>query len=185
MRPIGKKAKNEKPGMWASVRTSCMTRLGGVPMRVSIPPILLAKASGIRRVLAFVFVPAAILTMIGNMSATVPVLLINPPIADVVAITSKKRSRLFPRAIFIILLLIIFANPVCKIAPLTTNSPAIINTIGFEKPANASEGLRMFVKTSDKRAQRATMSDLILPKAKKTAETAKMIIVVNINNESC
>ena len=68
-----------------------MIRLGGVPIRVIIPPRLLAKARGMSNRRDDVPAWAAILTTIGNISATVPVLLTKPPISAVTSITSKKR----------------------------------------------------------------------------------------------
>ena len=89
-----------------------MTRFGGVPIRVIIPPILLANAKGISNRLGFIPALTARLTTIGSINATVPVLLTKAPIAEVTSITNKKsRNSLLP-ASFNILLLIIFANPV-------------------------------------------------------------------------
>ena len=81
-------------------------------MRVIMPPMLLAKASGISRRRDEVPAAAAMLTTIGSMRATVPVLLTNIPIADVTIITSRKSlSSLFPARV-ITLLPIILARPV-------------------------------------------------------------------------
>ena len=89
-----------------------MTRLGGVPIKVIIPPILLANANGMSRRLAFMFALKAKLTTIGNIRATVPVLLTNAPIAAVTSITRMNSfSSLLP-AILNIFALIILANPV-------------------------------------------------------------------------
>ena len=55
---------------------------------------------------------AAMLTIIGSMSATVPVLLTNAPIAAVTIITMKNSLVSLPLAIFIMRLLTIFASPV-------------------------------------------------------------------------
>lgn len=55
---------------------------------------------------------AAMLTMMGSMSATVPVLLTNAPMAAVTIITMKNSRVSLPLASFIIRLLTIFASPV-------------------------------------------------------------------------
>jgi len=82
------------------------------------------------------------LTTIGSIRATVPVLLTKAPIAEVTSITNRNnRNSLFP-ASFKMRELIIFANPVWKIAPPTTNSPTIIITTELEKPDKASSGVR-------------------------------------------
>ena len=109
-------------------------------MRVIIPPILLAKARGIRRRREEVPAAAAILTTIGSIKATVPVLLTNIPMAEVTIITSRnRRSSLFPARV-ITLLPIIFARPVWNIPPPTMKRPTIIITVVFEKPDKASVG---------------------------------------------
>ena len=157
-----------------------MTRLGGVPIRVSIPPRLLAKASGMSSSLELLCVAAARLTTMGSIRATVPVLLTKAPMTAVTSITIRKSvSLLFP-ASFIILLLIIFASPVCRIPPPTTNRPTIIIRTGFEKPARASAGVRMLNRSRDISAHNATTSERVLPIAKNIAEMAKMIMVIII-----
>ena len=104
---------------------------------------LLAKASGINRRRTFAPALAAILTTIGNINATVPVLLTNAPINAVASITSRnKRNSLFPES-FSRRPLIIFAKPVWKIAPPTTNKPIIMMTTELEKPDNPSSGVNI------------------------------------------
>jgi len=71
---------------------------------------------------------AARLTTMGNIRATVPVLLTKAPMADVTIITSRNRRRALPPASFMMRPLIIFAKPVWNIAPPTTNRPTIIIT---------------------------------------------------------
>jgi len=89
-----------------------MTKLGGVPISVIIPPMLLAKAKGINRRLGFIPALSAKLTTIGSIKATVPVLLTKAPMAEVTSITSKKSfSSLLP-ASFKMRELIILASPV-------------------------------------------------------------------------
>ena len=81
-------------------------------MRVIIPPMLLAKASGISRRPELTPALAAMLTTIGSIRATVPVLLTKAPMAEVPSMTSKKsRVSLFPASLSN-LELIILANPV-------------------------------------------------------------------------
>ncbi len=98
-----------------------MTRLGGVPISVSMPPMLLANAMGISRRLVWMPPSAARLTRMGSISATVPVLLTNAPIPAVTSMVStSRRSSLLP-ASFMILPPSILASPVRKMAPPTTN----------------------------------------------------------------
>ena len=59
-------------------------------MRVIIPPILLANARGMRSLLGEVPADAAILTTIGIITATVPVLLTTDPMVPVTIMTSRK-----------------------------------------------------------------------------------------------
>ena len=102
---------------------------------------LLAKARGIRRRRGDEPAAAAILTTIGSIRATVPVLLTNIPIAEVTIITSRKRrSSLLPARVMT-LLPIIFARPVWKIPPPTMNRPIIMITVVLENPERPSAGV--------------------------------------------
>lgn len=64
--------------------------LGGVPISVIMPPMLLAKASGMRNREVPIPAPFAILTTMGSISATVPVLLTKAPMIEVTPTTSKN-----------------------------------------------------------------------------------------------
>ena len=136
--PTGRKLKNFNGSNPFSVKASCITRLGGVPIRVSIPPMLLAKASGISSRLARIFAFCAKLTTIGIINATVPVLLTKAPITAVTTISSKNNPNSLSPANVISLPEAFFARPVCTMAPPTTNNPTIIMTTGFENPDKAS-----------------------------------------------
>ena len=160
---------------------SLTIRFGGVPMRVIIPPMLLAKARGMSRRRGDEPAAAAILTTIGSIRATVPVLLTNIPIADVTIITRRKRrSSLFPARV-ITLLPIIFARPVWKIPPPTMKRPIIMITVVFEKPERASEGSRIWHRRRARRAHRATRSERTLPLTKRMADMSKIIRVAIIS----
>ena len=112
-------------------------------MRVIMPPMLLAKARGMSRRRGDVPAAAAMLTTIGSMRATVPVLLTNMPIADVTIITRRKSlSSLLPARVMT-LLPIIFARPVWKMPPPTMKRPIIMMTVVFEKPERPSAGVRI------------------------------------------
>ena len=142
-RPTGRNEKKPRGSKPADARVSLTIRLGGVPIRVIIPPMLLAKARGMRRRRDDVPAAAVILTTIGSIRATVPVLLTNIPIAEVTIITRRKSlSSLFPARV-ITLLPIIFARPVWKMPPPTMNRPIIMMTVVFEKPESASAGVRI------------------------------------------
>ncbi|MCY1462355.1 hypothetical protein D9M71_801190 [compost metagenome] len=54
------------------------------------------------------------------------------------------------------------ARPVRKIPAPTTNNPAIIKTTEFEKPANASEGVKISIMTNANSYTIATRSARIL-----------------------
>ena len=178
--PTGVKEKNERLSNPAFSKASCTTRLGGVPIRVAIPPMLLAKARGIRKRLGFMLAFIAILTTMGNIRATVPVLLTKAPMKAVTTIIKMNNfNSLFP-ANWSILLLIILARPVLKMAPPTTNKPTIMITIGFEKPDNASSGVKILQTMRSTSAQSATRSERIFPFTKNKAESAKMTRVVII-----
>ena len=76
---------------------SLIIRFGGVPIRVIIPPMLLAKAMGIRRRDGFMPALVARLTTIGSSNATVPVLLTKAPMVHVTNMTKiSNLSSLFP-----------------------------------------------------------------------------------------
>ena len=143
---------------------------------------LLAKASGISRRREDVPAAAAMLTTIGSMRATVPVLLTNMPIAEVTVITRRKRrSSLFPARV-ITLLPIIFARPVWNIPPPTMNRPTIIITVVFENPDRASAGVRIWHRSSARRAHRATRSERTFPLTNKAAEINNIISVAIISS---
>ena len=178
MMPTGKKEKKASGLNPASVSTSSITRLGGVPMRVSIPPRLPAKASGMRKRDDCMPEPAARLMMIGIMRATVPVLLTKAPIKEVTSITSRKVMVSLPRESAISLLPVSLARPVCMMAPPTTKSPTIMTTMGEEKPARASAGVRIPKTRSAARAVSATMSALTLPQINMATVMIKIISVI-------
>ena len=98
IRPTGRKVKNEisfteastRPFILAVLRVSWMIRLGGVPISVIMPPMLPAKARGIRSLREDVPECEAILTTIGSIRAIVPVLLTKLPIRAVTSITRRK-----------------------------------------------------------------------------------------------
>lgn len=141
---------------------------------------LLANANGMRN--RDVLIPAllAILTTIGSIRATVPVLLTNAPIIEVTPITSKNNfNSLFPASLSS-LAPIIFASPVWNIAPPTTNNPIIIITIELENPDNDSSVVRMPDIDNVMRAISATTSERILPQAKNVAANMSVRIVIVI-----
>jgi len=155
-----------------------MTRLGGVPMSVSIPPRLPAKARGMRKRDDCMPDPAAMLMMMGIMSATVPVLLTKAPMKDVTSITSRKVMVSLPRESAMSLLPVSLAKPVCMMAPPTTKSPIIMMTMGEEKPARASAGVRIPSTRRAARAVSATMSALTLPHINMATVITNMISVI-------
>ena len=107
-------------------------------MSVSMPPMLLANASGMSRRAGCVPLCTAMLTTMGIISATVPVLLTKAPMAEVTMTTSRNIRVSLPAASFIIFWLTALARPVCKMAPPTTNRPTIMMMTVDEKPARAS-----------------------------------------------
>ncbi len=150
-------------------------------MRVSIPPIELAKARGMSRRAALVPVAAHMLTTMGIISATVPVLLTNAPMAAVAPMTRKyMRTGLSP-ARRIMRPPIICARPVRSTAPPTTNSPTIITTIGLLKPDRASGTVRMPASVSTMSAPRATMSERTRPSTNSTAAARSVRSVSSIS----
>ena len=158
-----------------------MIRLGGVPIRVIIPPKLLEKARGMSSREELMLALMAILTTIGSIRATVPVLLTKAPMKEVAKTTNTKSfSSLLP-ASFSSLLLIILASPVWKIAPPTTKRPIIITTTELEKPDRASSGDRMPKRTNRRREDSATRSERIFPiikKAEAITRIAKVMYIV-------
>ena len=179
-RPTGRKLK--KPNGWCplSVSASWMTRLGGVPMSVSMPPMLLAKARGMSSRLARILAFCARLTTMGIIRATVPVLLTKAPITAVTTMSSRKRPISLSPASIMSLPDAFLARPVCTMAPPTTNSPTIMMTTWLEKPDMASCGVSVPVSRRATRAHKATRSERTLPMAKNTAERARMMRVAII-----
>lgn len=146
-------------------------------MSVIIPLILLAKANGISRRLGFIFTLIAILTTMGIIMATVPVLLTKAPITEVTPITSKKSLSSLSPANFISLELIILAKPVWKMAPPTTKRPTIIMITLLEKPERASSGVRIPAASNVTSEHSATMSERNLPLIKNITDKKSTRIV--------
>ena len=106
-----------------------MTRLGGVPMSVSIPPRLPAKASGMRKRDDCMPEPAARLMMIGIMKAH------RSGIAHEGSNKGgyehhQQEGDGFIAARECHQLPVSLARPVCMMAPPTTKSPIIMTTMG-------------------------------------------------------
>ena len=120
---------------------------------------------------------AARLTMMGIIRATVPVLLTKAPINEVTSITKRKVTVSLPCESAMSLLPVNLARPVCMMAPPTTKSPIIMMTIGEEKPARASVGVRIPKTRSAARAVSATISALTLPHINMATVMIKMISV--------
>ncbi len=179
-RPTGRNEKNESGSYPAFVRVSWIMRFGGVPISVIIPPMLLAKARGMRSLLGDVPAFAAMLTTIGSISATVPVLLTKAPIVPVTSITRRNSLVSLVPAKAIILLLIILARPVWKIAPPTTNRPTIMITTEFEKPERASSGVSIWQSSKASRAHNATRSERTFPLTKSAADISRITSVAII-----
>ena len=153
-------------------------------MSVSIPPMLLAKAKGMSRRAGRVPVCVAMLTTMGIIKATVPVLLTKAPMTAVTTTTSRKRRRSLPPASFMIFWLTALASPVWNIAPPTTKRPTIMMTTEEEKPAKASSGVRMPVSSRADKAQRATTSDRTRPMMNITTVRARIRSVAVIGPTS-
>ena len=183
-KPTGVKEKNDSasnPFFSSSLLTIIF---GGVAISVRIP-ILLANANGMRNRLGLTLALTAILTTIGIITATVPVLLTKAPIDAVTSITSTKSLISLSPASLNILELISFANPVRKIPPPTTNNPIIIITTGLENPDKASDGNNIPVTTKANKAQIATKSARTFPCIKKIDDTNNIINVIFIGVKSC
>ena len=178
--PTGRNEKNPSSPYPACNSVSWIIRFGGVPINVIIPPMLLANASGINSLPAFIPAPAAMLTTMGSISATVPVLLTNAPMPAVASITRRNSFNSLRPASFNILPLIIFASPVWKMPPPTTNSPTIITTTEFENPASPSSGVNIWNTNNASSVHTATKSDRTFPLMKNSAESAKITNVITI-----
>ena len=136
--PVGKNVNMVRGVPPYSSHTSAMTRFGGVPISVSMPPMLDANAIGIRKRDGETDDAAAIDTTIGSIRATVPVLLTKPPMIPVASTTTMNSlvglsptnlDRFAP---------IFLASQELKTAAPTTKRPAIMITIGLENPESAS-----------------------------------------------
>lgn len=115
--------------------------------------------------------------------ATVPVLLTKAPINEVANTTKMKALVSLPLANCEMLLPTVCANPVCSMAPPTTNSHTIIMTIDDENPLNASLVVRIPVAVSTMRADKATISPRTLPHINMAIVTIKTIIVMVMINK--
>ena len=178
--PTGVNEKNESGSYPAAERVSLTIRFGGVPIRVIMPPMLLANARGMRSLPEVMPALFARLTTIGSIRATVPVLLTKAPIAEVTSITSRNSLiSLFPASLRI-RELIILASPVWKIAPPTTKRPIIMITTLLENPERASSGVRTPVTIRAIREHSATMSERTFPDTKKADAMTRITKVIII-----
>ena len=133
---------------------------------------------GISRRLTELPLAEAMLTTMGNIRATVPVLLTNAPMSAVPDMTSRKRRvSLFPPS-FRSRAPIIFARPVLNMAPPTMNRPTIITTMGLAKPDNASCVVITPLTARTRSAHKATMSARIFPHTKKMAAIRRVARVI-------
>ena len=93
--PMGVKSKKPKLSMPARRSSAVTTRLGGVPMSVSMPPIMAATASGISRLCRARPVCRARPMAMGMKTATAPVELMNAErkaTASIMSATSRTGS---------------------------------------------------------------------------------------------
>src|SRR5699024_129581 len=159
--PRGVIIKNYNMPKSLSVNSWLTIRLGGEAINVNNPDILAIKDKGIKYFVGFFPMLSATLTTIGNMRATVPVLLRKAPIhATMTNNKTYNRFSLLPENRTIIFAPIC-AKPVRKIPAPTINNPAIIMTTWLEKPANASVVVKTPVNTSTNNAVIATRSGRI------------------------
>ena len=143
-------------------------------MSVRMPPIELANAKGIINLAGLVPADFAMARMMGNSSATVPVLLTKAATTAVTSITRKKSFTSFVPASLSRRPLMILARPVWNTAPPTTKRPIIMTTAELEKPASASDGVSTLVTSNSARELRATMSERTLSAMKATMVSPKM-----------
>ena len=155
-------------------------RLGGVPMSVMMPPMLLAKARGIMSMPGWVPEVLAMASTMGSSRATVPVLLTKAATQAVTSTTRKKSFFWLVPARRSRRPLMVRARPVWNTAPPTTKRPTIMMTALLENPANASDGVSTPVASKAAMEQSATMSDRIFPTRNNTIVAKKMTRVAVI-----
>src|SRR5680860_31692 len=177
--PINPNSKKEKPAMPSSIMVLLTIMFGGVPVKVSNPPVFEPKAIGIKSLEGMVpaFQAAEIVT--GSKAATVPVLLTKPDkrLAPMVTMT-KSRGTLLPahdtnfwpaKAV----------HPVRDRPSPIIKSAAIIMTVGLLKPLRVSVRSRIPLRYSTNMEIKATTSGGNFPHMKRA-----MVIVRIINNSS-
>ena len=149
-------------------------------MSVNIPPIELAKASGIMSLLGLVPAVLAMASTMGSSSATVPVLLTKAATVAVTSITRKKSFFSLVPASFSKRPEMILAKPVWNTAPPTINRPIIMTTAELENPAKASPGVNTLVTNSNASEHSATMSERTLSAMKAIMVRAKVATTTTI-----
>ena len=156
--PIGVKSKKRKDSKPLTASKSLTTILGGVPINVIAPPSREPKDKGINNLEGLICFLRLMLIIAGAITATVPVSLMNPESsATVPMIKTNNLNRLLP-AKRMILLLMESANPDSITAPPTINKAAMAITIGLEKPARDSSGVKIPVIIKPNTNPRATRS---------------------------
>jgi hypothetical protein len=147
--------KGSRPMDWRWLLT---TMLGGVPMRVSIPPRREATETGMRSLEGEISRAHASPMTTGTMTATVPVELMKADrVATRIMMMTMRRTWLSPASLAGRRPMA-WATPVWKRPSPTTKRAAIMMTTGSAKPASASTGVRMPVTVRARRARTATTS---------------------------
>lgn len=173
--PIKLNSKKENPRVPSSARVLLTIILGGVPVKVSSPPMLEANARGIRSFEGIVFAFQAAETVIGIKAATVPVLLTSPDkkLEPDVIITSNflkllpaRETNFFPANA---------VQPVLERPSPIMNKAAIIITVGLLKPLKVSVKSRIPAKKSASIDISATTSGGYFPHINKTIVIPRMI----------
>ncbi len=138
VKPTGVKLKKLNGSSPRDTNSLLTATLGGVPMSVCIPPKSDPNDSGMSNLLGLMPASRAKLRATGNITATVPVELINADKNALASINNSiKRVGLLP-ALLLKKRPTRSATPVSNSPAPTTNKPAIMMTNELEKPASAS-----------------------------------------------
>jgi len=172
--PIKPNSKKENPSKPALIKALFTMMFGGVPVKVSKPPVFDPNATGINIFDGIVPILHADAIEVGKRVATVPVLLTNPErIPEPNVIITNNFGILFP-AKAINFLPAKAVHPVCdKPSPMINNEPIII-TVGLLNPLRVSETVRIPHKNKLSMETKATTSGGYFPQINKPIVMVKI-----------
>ena len=178
--PINANSKKENPSNPCWIRALLAIIFGGVPVKVSNPPVFEPNATGINSLEGKVPIFQAAEIVTGSSVATVPVLLTKPDSTPEPRVTMTSNLGTLLPAHWINLLPANAVHPVWESPSPIINSAAIIITVELLKPLKVSVTSKIPVRNRLSIDNSATTSGGYLPQINKPIVITKMINIIYI-----